>query len=75
MSQSQLPRPLSPVAQAVLDKAISIAHHRLAGMGASREQFSRVIAPIAAAALYTAAHHLTHDRRQLAAIATELEAQ
>jgi len=26
-----------------------------------------------AAALYAAAHHLSHDRRQLAAIATELE--
>jgi hypothetical protein len=26
-----------------------------------------------AAALHAAAHHLTHDRRQLAAIATELD--
>jgi len=28
---------------------------------------------VLAAAFYAAAHHLSHDRRQLAAIATELE--
>ena len=52
------PKPLSPAAQAV------------------RNAFDRCgdnWPQALTAALYAAAHHLTHDRRQLAAIATELE--
>ena len=50
--------PLSPAAQAVLD-----AFDRCG------DNWPQALA----AALYAAAHRLSHDRRQLAAIATELE--
>ncbi len=52
------PNPLSPAAQAVLN-----AFDRCG------DNWPQALA----AALYAAAHHLSHDRRQLAAIATELE--
>ena len=52
------PPPLSPAAQAVLD-----AFDRCG------DNWPQALA----AALYAAAHRLSHDRRQLAAIATELE--
>jgi hypothetical protein len=52
------PKPLSPAAQAVLN-----AFDRCG------DNWPQALA----AALYAAAHHLSHDRRQLAAIATELE--
>jgi hypothetical protein len=45
---------LSLAAQAVLAKAVNIAHPHLAGMGSTQEQFSRVVAPIVAAALRAA---------------------
>jgi len=51
-------KPLSPAAQAVLD-----AFDRCG------DNWPQSLA----AALYAAAHRLSHDRRQLAAIATELE--
>jgi hypothetical protein len=56
-------KPLSPTAQAVLDAAMASAIQNLHGT------YERDIA----AALYAAAHHLPNDRRQLAAIADELE--
>jgi hypothetical protein len=52
------PKPLSPAAQAVLN-----AFDRCG------DNWPQALA----AALYAAAHRLGHDRRQLAAIATELE--
>jgi hypothetical protein len=52
------PKPLSSAAQAVLD-----AFDRCG------DNWPQALA----GALYAAAHHLSHDRRQLAAIATELE--
>jgi len=57
------PKPLSPAAQAVLNAWLSSENGvRMPGN------------PVClAAALYAAAHHLSHDRRQLAAIATEIE--
>jgi hypothetical protein len=51
-------KPLSPAAQAVMD-----AFDRCG------DNWPQALA----AGLYAAAHHLSHDRRQLAAIATELE--
>jgi hypothetical protein len=50
---------LSPAAQAVLDAYIQ-------GLATKRRD-------AIAAALYAAAHYLDHDRRQLAAIAAELD--
>ncbi len=52
------PKPLSPAAQAVLDAFDRWVDDWTHGL---------------TAALYAAAHHLSHDRRQLAAIATEIE--
>jgi hypothetical protein len=52
------PKSLSPAAQAVLN-----AFDRCG------DNWPQALA----AALYAAAHHLSHDRRQLTAIATELE--
>jgi len=52
------PKPLSPAAQAVLN-----AFDRCG------DDWPQALA----AALYAAAHRLSHDRRQLAAIATELD--
>ena len=52
------PKPLSPAAQAVLN-----AFDRCG------DNWPQALA----AGLYAAAHHLSHDRRQLAAIASELE--
>jgi hypothetical protein len=56
-------KPLSPAAQAVLDAAMASAIRNLHGT------YECDIA----AALYAAAHHLPNDRRQLAAIADELD--
>ena len=57
------PNSLSPAAQAGLSAWLS------------SENGARMLGdPVClAAALYAVAHHLSHDRRQLAAIATELE--
>jgi hypothetical protein len=44
-----------------------------AALSAVREICPAPADEIAVAALYAAAHYLTHDRSQLAAIATELE--
>jgi len=52
------PKPLSPAAQAVLDAFDRWVDDWTQGL---------------AAALYAAAHHLSHDRCQLAAIVTEIE--
>jgi len=52
------PKPLSTAAQAVLDAFDRWVDNWPQGL---------------TAALYAAAHHLSHDRLQLAAIATELE--
>jgi hypothetical protein len=51
-------KPLSPAAQAVMD-----AFDRCG------DNWPQALA----AGLYAAVHHLSHERRQLAAIATELE--
>ncbi len=53
-------KPLSPAAQAVKDALPSAPHLQMVNRA------------YAAAALYAAAHFLTHDRKQLAAIADEL---
>ena len=58
--------PLSPAAQAVVDAF----DDRYKLLGPLEDDWQEVCI---AAALYAAAHHLTHDRRQLAAIATELD--
>jgi hypothetical protein len=58
------PKPLSPAAQAVMDAVLN----ETAPLSEQRQQRTD-----AAAALYAAAHYLSHGRRQLAAIATELE--
>ena len=57
-------KPLSPAAQAVLDAYCT--HADFLNREVSHEE-------MLAAALYAAAHHLPNDRRQLAAIADELE--
>ena len=58
--------PSSPAAQAI----VTAFDDRYELLGPLEDNWQEVCI---AAALHAAAHHLTHDRRQLAALATELD--